>query len=80
MKAVLTFLRETLELFQFLSRPWTHQAIGPSPAGCRRNSAVTANVRHAVHESPNARNLPAIDLRWRKTGDNRYQAIWIVKL
>ena len=79
-QALLRLLRDALELFHFLSQPWAHPAIGPVGGRYRRPTPVAATVRHAVSESPNARNLPSSDLRWRKTAGDRYHAMWIVKL
>ncbi len=76
---MLRLLREALELFHFLSQPWA-PPVSPAARRFRRPSPIAATVRHAVNESPNARNLPSSDLRWRKTADDRYQAMWIVKL
>ena len=76
---MLRLLRDALELFHFLSRPWAHPA-GPVASGFRRPAPIAATVRQSLIESPNARNLPAADLRWRKSADNRYHAMWIVRL
>lgn len=77
---MLRFLREAFDLFQFLSRPWAQPAMGVAHGRLRRALPVAATVRHSSSESPNAQNLPSADLRWRKTGENRYRAMWIVKL
>ena len=77
---MLRLLREALELFHFLSQPWAHPAFSPTAGRFRRPAPLAATVRQSVVESPNARNLPSSDVRWRRTADDRYQAMWILKL